>query len=431
MGNRNILPFFKGQIINNVACVDISNMGFGVLKPNNFTVFAKGLIIGESADIQIQSLSKNFAIAKVLHIQNKSNQRVIPKCPYAEDCNGCKYQHMSYAKQVEVKEKQLKDLFDYPVKIEAAENQFNYRNKSNFTVHNGKFNMYGDNNKMVPIEQCIITHKEINKLLPYVIEAINNNKKAMIKEVVFRYSEYENSIMVILLSEKDNYFAEKIAQEIVGYSNQVKSVILNIGRSNNYLFNEDERLLYGDEYLIDKLFNKLYKITSKSFYQVNNEQTEKLYQTVLDFGRFTLEDNILDLYCGVGSIALTISDYVNHVLGVEILNEAVDSAKQNIELNDVSNVEIVKQDLNDNLIISDNINCIIVDPPRAGLSNNVIKNIVKSSTEKLIYVSCNPITQKRDIDLLKCSGFKVMKHKAVDMFVNTEHIESIVLLNRE
>lgn len=431
MGNRNISPFFKGEVVKGVECVDISNMGFGVLKPKNFTVFALGLIVGEIADIKIKQLNKNFAIADVVSISKQSRDRIIPKCAYSADCNGCKYQHMTYPAQIKIKEKQLKDLFGYTIKVLPSDDQFYYRNKNSITIENNNYNMYDEDNQLVPIKQCIIAHKEINELMPYVLEAINNNYKAMIKEVVFRYSEYQDSIMIILVSEIDNYFALKIAQEIVGYSNKVKSVILNVGESKNYLFNEDEKVLYGDDYLIDKIFNKLFKITSKSFYQVNLGQTHKMYQTVIDFGEFDNKDNILDLYCGVGSIGIILSDYVNHVLGVEVLDESVTSARENIELNDINNVEIIQQDLKDNLEIEDNIDCIIVDPPRSGLSKIVINNISKSNVNKLIYVSCNPITQKRDIDKLSQSGYTIIKHQAVDMFVNTQHVESVVLLRRK
>lgn len=430
VGNKNIPPFFKGEVIKNIECIDISNMGFGVVKPKNFTVFVKGLIIGEIADIKIEKVSKNFAIGKLLNINKESKDRVIPPCPYAKDCNGCKYQHISYNGQISLKEKQLADVFGYKVKLESADDQFYYRNKSGFTVSNGQLNMHGDNNKLVPVDQCLISHKEINKLMPFALEAINNNKKANIKEIVFRYSDFQDAMMIILVSDQENFYATKIAQEIVGYSNKVKSVILNVGKSNNYLFNEDEKTIYGEDYLIDKLFNKLFKITSKSFYQVNHAQTQKLYQSVIDFGQFHKEDNILDLYCGIGTIGIILSDYVNHVYGVELLEDAVDSAKQNLELNEVSNVEIVSKDLNDDFLIEENIDCIIVDPPRSGLSKKIIENINKSNVDKLIYVSCNPVTQKRDIEIFNEVGFKVIKHKAVDMFINTEHIESIIKLSR-
>lgn len=428
--NKQKPPFFKGEEIKNVEIIDMSNMGFGVCKPKNFTVFVKGLITDEIADIKIESISKNFAIASVLNIIKKSEARVTPLCKYHEVCNGCKYQHMTYDKQVSIKEKQLKDVFGYDIKVDGAKDQFNYRNKSSFTIFNGKYNMHGDKNRLVPIDQCIITHSEINKIMPFLLEAINNNKKANIDEVVFRYSEYQDAIMVILVSNNENFYQTKIAQEIVGYSNKVKSVILNTGKSKNYLFNETETVLYGEDYLIDKLFNKLFKITSKSFYQVNQNQTKKLYQKVIDFGKFGKDDNILDLYCGIGAIGIVLSDYVNHVLGVEILAEAVDFARQNIELNDIHNVDIINKDLSETIIFEDNIDCIVVDPPRGGLSKNIIDNINKSAVDRLVYVSCNPVSQKRDIDLLATSGFKVIKHEAVDMFINTEHVETVALLQR-
>lgn len=430
VGNKYTPPFFKGEKLSKLQCTDISNMGYGVLKYNNFTIFAKGLIIGEVADVSIEKISKSFAIAKVLNVYNKSKDRVEPPCDFAKDCNGCKYQHMTYSRQIKVKEKQLRDLFCYNVEVIGAKDQFNYRNKVSFTVKNNVFNMYDANHKLVEIDQCIIAHPSINKIMPFLLEAINNNKKAEIKEVVFRYSQYQDALMIVLVSDVDNFFSQKIAQEIVGYSSQVKSVILNVGSSKNYLFNDFEKLLYGQEYLIDRLYDKLYKITSKSFYQVNQAQTKELYDTVIEFGQFKETDNVLDLYCGVATIAITIADYVNHVEGVEILAAAVDSAKDNINLNDISNVEIFKQDLKDDLEIKDNIDCIIVDPPRAGLNPSIINNIINSEVNKLIYVSCNPITQKRDLKTILEAGFKVKEHKAVDMFVNTEHIESVILLKR-
>ena len=430
MGNRDILPFFKGKLIKDVQCLDISNMGFGVLKPKNFTIFAKGLIVGEKADVKIEKLSKNYGLAKVLRINNKSKDRIKALCKYAKECNGCKYQHLSYQKQVELKEKQLEALFGYHISIKEADNQFNYRNKSNFTIKNQAYNMYDEFNQLTVIDNCIIAHKKITQIMPYVIEAINNNKKAEIKEVIFRYSDYQDAMMIILVSEISNKYAEKIAQEIIGFNNKVKSIILSIGNSTNYLFNDREKILYGNSYLIEKTFNKLFKITSKSFYQINNRQTEKLYETIINFGDFTITDNVLDLYCGVGSIGIVISDYVNYVLGVEVLDEAVESAKDNIDLNELSNVEIVKTDLNSDYQIDEKFNCVIVDPPRSGLSDSIIKSISASQVEKLIYISCNPITQKRDLDHFKKAGFSVIKHQGLDMFVNTEHVETVVLMSR-
>lgn len=431
VGNKITPPFFKGEEIKNIACTDVTLMGYGVLKPKNFTVFAKGIIPGESGNLKIEKLSKNFAIAKVDKIINPSESRIEPLCKYSKNCNGCKYQHIAYSKQVEIKESQLEDIFSYKLKVIKSQDQYFYRNKSNFTISNKAYNMYGDNNTLVKIDKCVISHQEINKIMPALLESINNNKKAEVKEVIFRYSQYEDSLMIILVSEKDNYFAEKIAQEIVGYSSKVKSVILSHGESRNYLFNEGEKVLYGEDYIVDKLFNKLFKITSKSFYQINLAQTEKLYQTVIDFGNFSQNDNVLDLYCGVGSIGIILSDYVNHVLGVEVLEEAVASARENINLNDINNVEIIKHDLKESLKISDNIDCIIVDPPRSGLSDKVINTIIESKVKKLIYVSCNPLSQVRDLDKILKSDYNLVKHKAVDMFVNTEHIESVVMLEKK
>ncbi len=179
------------------------------------------------------------------------------------------------------------------------------------------------------------------------------------------------------------------------------------------------------------MFNKEFKITSKSFYQINEEQTKKLYQTIIDFGEFKDNDNIADLYCGVGTIGIILSDYVKSVVGVEVVADAVRAAKDNIELNDISNYQVFEHDLDQDLSILEGINTVVVDPPRNGLSKLLIENIAKSQVKNVIYVSCNPYTQKRDLDIFTQLGFKLDKVSAVDMFINTHHVETVCLLSRK
>lgn len=430
MRNSNSLPFFKGQMIEHLKCQDVSNLGYGVFKDDGFIIFAPGVIYGEVVNLQITDIKKNFALAKVTKIIEASSRRVKPLIDYRTVTGGSKYQEFTYEAQIDIKQRQMSDLFKKDVEVLGSEVPSNYRNKSEFFYASKTLNMVADNNKLVPIKECFLTHPEINKLIPPLTEALNNNQRANVTSVIFRYSSYEKKIMIILVSEKENKYHLKIAQEIVGYSPNIKSVILNTGTSKNYLFNDDEKVLYGEDYLIDVLFNKQFKITSKSFYQINQKQTEKLYQTAIDFADLTETDNVADLYCGVGTIGIIISDYVNHVIGVEIVDDAVEAAKDNINLNDINNYEVVKHDLNEDISILENIDVAIVDPPRNGLSKAMINNLCTSEIEKIVYISCNPYTQKRDLLKFEENGYTCTNIKAVDMFSYTHHVESVMLIER-
>ncbi len=423
-------PFLKGAKLNNLKCIDVSYMGYGVLKYNDFTIFTRNTITDEVVDEIVSKVYKNYAIAKLDKVIKKSKYRVEPlDCNYLE-LNNTRYLTVDYKHQIEIKKKQLKKLFGYDIEILKADNQYYYRNKSEFFYFNKSLNKYNEDNELIPINECIITDKRINKLLPIVLEALNNNTRANISSVIFRVSDLNNEIMIIFVSKDINKYQQRVSNEIVGYSKDVSSIILNIGKSDNYLFNDKEIILHNKDYIMDTIKNKQFKVSSKSFYQVNNKQTEKLYQSVLDLGDFNKDDNVADLYCGVGTIGIILSDYVNYVVGVEVLKAAVDLAVDNINLNEVNNIEIINHDLNENIEILDNINKVVVDPPRSGLSNTLINNIIKSNIKDIIYVSCNPKTLKRDLDIFTSNGYKVLNHVAVDMFVNTHHVESCVRLSQ-
>lgn len=429
MGNNHSTPFSLGQIIKRIECIDISNLGYGVFKHQGITIFAQNALVGEEVDLKIYDIKKKFLLATITKYYNKSESRLenVPK----NNLNANRYINYAYQTQVEIKEKQMSKLFNQDVKLVQAYNLYNYRNKSEFFYANNKLNMLDEFNNYKAIKSCILSNDKINQVLPYIEEALNNNQKAKISSVIIRYSKYQDALMLIFVSDRINKYQTKIAQEIVGANDKVKSVILNYGPSKNYLFNNDEIVIYGDDYIMDSMFNKEFKITSKSFYQINEEQTKKLYQTIIDFGEFKDNDNIADLYCGVGTIGIILSDYVKSVVGVEVVADAVRAAKDNIELNDISNYQVFEHDLDQDISILEGINTVVVDPPRNGLSKLLIENIAKSQVKNVIYVSCNPYTQKRDLDIFTQLGFKLDKVSAVDMFINTHHVETVCLLSRK
>lgn len=428
---NNSLPFFKGETIHAAVCEDVSNLGFGVFKVNDFVIFAQGVITDEVADLRIEEIKKNFAIASVRKIIKASEDRIKDKIDYKSVTNNIKYQEYTYERQSKIKKNQMESLFKREVELIQSDNPLYYRNKSEFFYSNESLNMYNSKNELVPVKECVLTCQKINDLLTPMTEALNNNKRANVSSVIFRYSEHEDKFMIILVSPKENKYHLKIAQEIVGFSDKIKSVILNIGVSKNYLFNEQEKVLYGDSYLIDRLFNKEFKITSKSFYQINQRQTEKLYQTAFDFAEFNKSQSVADLYCGVGTIGIIASDFVKYVLGVEVVPEAVLAAKDNIALNEVNNYEVIEHDLNEDFSILKDIDIAIVDPPRSGLSDKMINNLVESDIQKIVYISCNPYSQIKDVEKFEKNGYILSKVKAVDMFSYTQHIESVVMMEKK
>lgn len=429
VGSKNSTPFFKGQHIKDLKCTDISNLGYGVFKHNGYTIFALNALVNERVDIELFDIKRKYAIGRITTYHTRSENRVDMKQAHVLNAN--RYINVDYETQVKIKEAQMTKLFNQPVTLKQANQQFNYRNKSEFFYANHKLNMIDDKHQYQPIKTCVLSHPAINTLLPLIEEALNNHPRAQISSVIIRHSAYEDKSLIIFVSKIENRHQDKIAQEIIGATDTIKGIVLNVGASDNYLFNDKEVMLYGEDYLIEKLMNKQFKLTSKSFYQINQEQTVKLYETIIDFAQFKRSDNVADLYCGVGTIGIIISDYVNSVIGIEVVSDAVKAAQDNIDLNEIHNVSIVEHDLNEDLSVLENIDVAIVDPPRNGLSKTIIDNIAKSEIKKVVYVSCNPYSQKEDLKYFEAYGYHIDKIQAVDMFINTHHVESVMLLSHE
>ncbi len=439
----------KNQIITG-KCLDYTFDGLGVVKYDTFCVFVKGMLIGEEGEIIITLVKKNFAYGRLLKLTTTSAERVTPVCSVAKGCGGCQLQHMSYAHQLQFKknivENDIRNIAhsDKEVMPVMAMNQpYGYRNKVILPVQldkNGQteigFYRYNSHN-IIPIDNCYLQSEVSNSLIAKVRELLNDYKlTTLIKHIMIREMFRTQQIMFVFVCyRKDIKSLKNIVKDIVAFEPKIKSIVLNVNAADtNVVLGKEDYLLYGEEHVIDDLCGLKFKISAHSFYQVNTYQTEKLYNLAIKMADLSEKDEILDLYCGVGTIGLVASKYVQKVTGVEIVQQAIIDAKENARLNDINNVEficgdaqkITKQFQNENI----HFNCIFVDPPRKGCSNETIQTLINLQSDKIVYISCQPSTLARDLMMLK-EHYNIEKIQPVDMFPQTYHVETVCLLSRK
>lgn len=439
-------------------CVDLNHDGMGVFKVNGFTIFALNSIVGEVALLEIEKVNSNYAQAKILEIKKKSKDRVTPICKQFLECGGCDLMHMKYSKQLEFKENMgketLRRIGDLQTVDKVCEgiigtdnDNYHYRNKVQIPFSKiGKKTVCGFYKKkthfIIPLEECYIQPQTCNEIAKFVKNLANeygidgyveNQKTGILKHLLIRKNSF-NEYMVILVtrSEKINCLDE-VVKKITNRYPEVKSILLNIQeKDTNVILGSKTVVLYGKDELIDELLGYKFKLSHRSFFQINHNQTEKLYSTVKEFASFNKNDIVLDAYCGVGSIGITLSQSVKKVCGIEVVPEAVENAKENAKINGINNITFYTGKVEE--VISDlkdiNFDVVVVDPPRKGCDQSFIKTIIDNNIKKVVYVSCNVATLARDIKLLS-DYYNVKRVKFVDMFPFSADVESVALLERK
>lgn len=439
-------------------CVDLNHDGMGVFKVNGFTIFALNSIIGEVVLLEIEKVNSNYAQAKILEIKKKSKDRVTPICKQFLECGGCDLMHMKYSKQLEFKENMgketLRRIGDLQTVDKVCEgiigtdnDNYHYRNKVQIPFSKiGKKTVCGFYKKkthfIIPLEECYIQPQTCNEIAKFVKNLANeygidgyveNQKTGILKHLLIRKNSF-NEYMVILVtrSEKINCLDE-VVKKITNRYPEVKSILLNIQeKDTNVILGSKTVVLYGKDELIDELLGYKFKLSHRSFFQINHNQTEKLYLTVKEFASFNKNDIVLDAYCGVGSIGITLSQSVKKVCGIEVVPEAVENAKENAKINGINNITFYTGKVEE--VISDlkdiNFDVVVVDPPRKGCDQSFIKTIIDNNIKKVVYVSCNVATLARDIKLLS-DYYNVKRVKFVDMFPFSADVESVALLERK
>lgn len=469
----------KGDILE-LQITDYAFEGKGIAKitrddsGKKFVVFANGAYPGDKVTVELRRIKKSYAESKVLTILEPSEDRTAPRCKYFGVCGGCKQQDLKYEIQLKYKEEQVKDIFerigglkDFEIlPIVPSEKIFYYRNKMEFSFADKRWLWHGeieekgeikDQNfalglhiprmfdKVLDINECYLQSEESTKILNFTRDffkplgtTIYSTKthEGYLRNLVIKQSHHTNDLMVNLVTSKLNeQLFGKYAEELLKFEPKITTIVNNINEKKAQVAIGDfEQVFYGNGVIFDKIGQFLFRISPNSFFQTNTIQAENLYKTTLDFAEFSGDEIVYDLYSGAGTISIFVAPHVKEVYAFESVEDAVKDAHTNIELNKITNVHFELADLNKSLlpvIEKKSIpmpDVVISDPPRAGMNPKTVDDLIKLSVKKIVYVSCNPATQARDIKLLVEAGYKLIKIRPVDMFPHTYHIENVALL---
>ena len=416
------------MILKNIKIIDVLQDGRGVARTEGKIVFVENAVYGETLDAEIIAEKKNFLEAKKLNTKIKSDYQRKPPCPYFYECGGCSIMDINYKTQLELKKNLIINAIRKSTKIELSDleilesPELRYRNKVRLQVdEDGGLNyLEAYSKKKVKIDDCLIANELLSKNLKEIQDitrSINNEFDGPIDEVTIRSSEYD-----ILLNIHGNFNADSI--------NFIKEKYNEHKYSINLLNARQLIVISGNGYLDYKINNKSFKISANDFYQVNDYQIENLYTLAREF--LGNEQKLLDLYCGSATSSMSIND--DHIVGIEINKNAIKDAKENAKRNNLKDYKFIAKNAKfiDSKFIKENkIDAVTVDPPRAGLDKEVVKTIANADIEKIVYISCNPQTLARDIKRFMDKGYELKKIKAVDMFPQTMHVETVVLMSRK
>ncbi len=439
-----------------VKIIDNGIEGEGIAKIDEFTIFIKGAIKGETCKIVITKVNKSFAFGRLLTVIKASESRIEPDCTTYKRCGGCSLRHIKYEETLKIKRNMVQNLINKGLahkitvnKVIGMENPYFYRNKLQYPVGLSKegkpiMGVFANRtHEIVPVQECLIQNKDAEKIAKAIFTLIKENqisiynevtRKGAIRHIIVKIGIKTNEIMCILVTNEEKIkHEEKLIEYITQKYEQVKTIIKNINIKNtNVILGDKDVVLYGDGYISDKLGEYTFKISAKSFYQTNPVQTEVLYKKAIDYAKLNKSDILCDLYCGIGTIGIFASNKVKKVYGIEIVKEAVEVAKENAKINNVENIEFIAGDVEKafkELIEQRNImpTAIIVDPPRRGLDETTMNKILDLRVEKLVYVSCNPATMVRDMKKLE-EKYDIKEVQPVDMFPFTSSIECVAVL---
>lgn len=449
------MEYRLGQI-QTVTGVDYTHDGLGVAKDNGHTIFVQNLIIGEQAEVEITFVKKNFLVGKIKKLITKSQDRIAPLCPVASACGGCQFHHLSYEKELEYKKNKVLRAFHNIAHIDLAvddligsDNPYFYRNKIIMPLGLDRFGriIHGFYRKkshdIVEINNCYIEDERSSPIIKTIKILMNEfsykpydqtSKKGEIRKIMIRTSRFYEQVMVVIICSKSNINNfDKFIEKLIEKHPEITTLIKNVNSENtNVVLGKEEYILFGSGKIKDRLMGLEFNISSKSFYQVNVDQTEKLYKKAIEYGALKSTDVVLDAYSGIGTIGMSMAQLVTKVIGVEIVKQAVIDAKENAKLNNIKNVEYHEDDASDFIkkIIANKqvIDVVFVDPPRKGLDTEFVDALLQLKVAKIVYISCDPATLARDISLLN-ECYEPTKLAVVDMFSRTFHVESITLLS--
>ncbi len=429
--------------------------GLGVGKVDGYPLFIHGALPQETAEVHVLKTLKSYGFAKIVELKEPSPDRVEAPCMYFGKCGGCQLQHLSYAGQLRWKENMVRNVMkrigkiDAPVRpIKGMEHPWNYRNKSQIPFAMGESGPIAGFYKsrthdIVDMERCLIQMSEADIIMANLkkelekigIEPYNETThQGMLRHVIVRTGRATGEVMVVLVTKKRKFPQKDAAVEVIRkLIPHVTSIVQNVNsEKSNVILGKETMTLWGKETIEDTIGDIRFEISARSFYQVNPVQTEVLYNQALEYAALTGEETVIDAYCGIGTISLFLAKKAKQVMGVEIVEEAIEDAKRNAELNGFANTyfeagpaeEVIPRWYKE----GKRADVLVVDPPRKGCDQALLNTIIEFKPKRVVYVSCNPSTLARDLRILEDGGYKTMEITPVDMFPQTTHVECCALL---
>lgn len=435
----------------------LGSSGEGVGRYEGFTVFVPGLLPGERALVRITEAKKTYATGRSATRLRESRDRTVPRCPVYDECGGCQLQHLAYPAQLKAKRQQVIDCVTrighqsglYVEETLGAENPWNYRNKMQFPI--GKYKgkaLVGcfarGSHEIIDTGECYIQHESLSSLANAVREAVDalhlpvydeDRHTGVLRHIVGRVGEHGELMAVIVTATAKLPREKELVNLLRKQLPQLVSVHQNIQTyRNNVIMGRDTKLLWGSQTIKDRLGSLHFHISPRSFFQVNTRQAELLYGKALEFAQLTGRETVIDAYCGTGTITLFLAQKARQVYGIEIVKPAIRDAIKNARDNNVRNAEFIVGDATEVMprLYREGVRAdvVVVDPPRAGCTETVLRTFAKMQPERIVYVSCNPATLARDIGILDELGYRAEKIQPVDMFPQTAHVECVALIHR-
>ncbi|MFI3207910.1 MAG: 23S rRNA (uracil(1939)-C(5))-methyltransferase RlmD [Eubacteriales bacterium] len=446
-----------------VEIIDIGSNGEGIGKVDGFTLFIKDAIVGDTVEVKVMKAKKAYGYGRIVKVVEPSPYRVEPVCSVAKQCGGCQIQEMSYEKQLEFKNKKVKnnlqriggfseELLEKVMQpIIGMDKPVAYRNKAQFPFATNKvgevitgFYAQGTHS-IIANTDCAIgaaVNEEVLKIVLAFMKRENlsaydeTTGKGLLRHVLIRYGFVTKEVMVCFVVNGAKFPKSDILAEELMKIEGMKSICKSVNKKNtNVIMGETYTTIAGQAYITDYIGDVKYQISPLSFFQVNPIQTKELYGKALEYAGLTGEETVWDLYCGIGTISLFLAQKAKKVYGVEIIPQAIDDARNNAKINDMSNVEffvgkaeeVLPREYAENKVYAD---VIVVDPPRKGCDESLLATMVEMAPERIVYVSCDSATLARDMKYLCGEGYGVEQVTAVDMFAHTVHCESVCLMSK-
>ena len=445
----------KNQIYEAVI-TDYTSEGQGIAHIEGCAVFIPNAVAGEKVTVRIEKAQKTWAAGKIVEILEKSPHRINRECPVAKLCGGCDFWHMDYEEEARLKAERVRSCLNRiggeqleTVPILSAPTCYSYRNKAQYPVAAKKSKAYAGffragTHQVVENNRCLILPQEADDVKNAVIDYVNQFRvtvydeeahKGLLRHIYVRRGTVSKQVLVCLVvnGRKIPREEELIARlkKIPGFTTLVLSVNTKQG---NAVLGDEFITLYGPGYIEDTLCGLVFRLSPRSFYQVNHDQAERLYNAAISQAEITKNDTVLDLYCGVGTITLAMAGAAGKVIGVEVIPQAVEDAKDNAKRNGIENAEFFCGDAGQAALELEakgiKADVVVVDPPRKGLNADTIEALHRFAPRRIVYVSCDPATLARDVALLKERGYTLKNAQAADLFPRCSHVESIVCLSK-